>query len=72
MSVFTLHELHRESKKQDTKFLPVTSPNVNRFSNSFADRLSGKSATNLYLNIPPYLKYVATLHSAKQMSENWL
>ena len=24
--------LHRESKKQDTKLLPITSPNINRFS----------------------------------------
>jgi len=24
--------LHHESKKQDTKLLPITSPNVNRFS----------------------------------------
>jgi len=28
-------ELHRESKKQDTKLLPITSPNVNRFSKLF-------------------------------------
>ena len=27
--------LHRESKKQDTKHLPITSPNVNRFSKFF-------------------------------------
>jgi len=32
-------------KKQDTKLLPITSANVNRFSNSFAGRLSGKFAT---------------------------
>ena len=31
------------------------------FQNSFTGRLIGKSATNLYLNIPPHLKYVATL-----------
>jgi len=32
--------LHRESKKQDTKLSPITSPNVNRFSkNSFANEL---------------------------------
>jgi len=28
-------KLHRESKKQDTKLLPITSPNVNRFSKFF-------------------------------------
>ena len=31
------------------------------FQNSFTDRLSIKFATNLYLNIPPHLKHVATL-----------
>jgi len=31
------------------------------FRNSFTDRLIGKFATNSYLNIPPRLKYVATL-----------
>jgi len=30
--IIFLH-LHCESKKQDTKFLPITSPNINRFSN---------------------------------------
>jgi len=46
--------VHRESKKE-TNLLPVTSPNVNRFSNSFAGRLSAKFAN------PPHLKYVAAL-----------
>ena len=31
------------------------------FQNSFAGRLTGKFATNSYLNIPPHLKCVATL-----------
>ena len=31
------------------------------FQNSFTGRLTGKFATNSYLNIPPHLKYVATL-----------
>jgi len=30
-----VHELHRESKKQDTKLLAITSLNINRFSNFF-------------------------------------
>jgi len=34
------------------------------FQNSFTVRLIGKFATNLYLNIPPHLKYVATLSCA--------
>jgi len=35
------------------------------FHNSFTGRLIGKFATNSYLNIPPHLKYVATLLSGK-------
>jgi len=27
------------------------------YQNSFTDRLTGKFATNLYLSIPPHLKY---------------
>jgi len=40
-------DIHRQSKKQDTKRLPITS-DVNRFSNSFAGRLSGKFATKYF------------------------
>ena len=40
-------------KKQDTTPLPITSPNVNRFSKSFDDRLGDKFGTNWYLNIMP-------------------
>ena len=45
--------------QKDTKLLPITSPNVDRFSKFFHCRLSGKLATNLYLNVPPHLNYVA-------------
>ena len=38
--------VHCESNKQDAKLLPITSPNINRFSKSFADRLGGKFATS--------------------------
>ena len=49
-------------KKQDTKLLPITSPNANRFSKTnFNDRLGGKFATKSCLNIPPHLNCVATL-----------
>ena len=41
------------------------------FQNSFTGRLTGKFATNAYLNIPPHLKYVATLPCEIWMSENW-
>ena len=41
------------------------------FQNSFPGRLTGKFATNSYLNIPPHLKYVATLPCEIRMSENW-
>jgi len=37
---------------------------------SFADRVTGKFATNSYFNIPPYLKYVDTLPRETWMSEN--
>ena len=57
----SLAPLHCESKKQDTTLLPITFSNVNRLHNSFTDRLACKFATNSYLNIPPHLKYVATL-----------
>ena len=49
-------------KKQYTKLLPITLPNVNRYSNFFfTDGLSSKFATKFCLNIPPRLKHVATL-----------
>ena len=41
------------------------------FQNYFADRLTGKFATNSHLNMTPYLKYVATLLCEIWMSENW-
>jgi len=64
--------IHCESKKkQDTKFLPITSPNINRFSNFFTDGLRSKFATNSCLNIPPCLKRVATLPCEIWMSEKW-
>ena len=44
-------------KKQDTK-LPQM---LTDFQNSFTGRLTGKFATNSYLNIPPHLKRVTTL-----------
>ena len=56
--------IHRESKKQDTKLLPIKSPNVNRFSNFFP---LADSVVNLqqnvftHVNIPTRLKYVSTL-----------
>ena len=54
--------MHRESKKQDTKLLPITSPNINRFSKFFfTSRLRRKSVTKQYLNTPPHPKCVATL-----------
>jgi len=57
-----VHTIYTASqKKQDTILLPVTSPNVNRFSNFFTLRLSGKFAIKSFLNIPPHLKHGATL-----------
>jgi len=44
-------------KKQETKLLPITSPNNYRFSIFFADRLSGKYATNSCTIHWPVLDY---------------
>jgi len=63
--------VHCESKKQDTKILPITSPNINRFSNFFTDWLSSKFATDSRLNTPRRLKHVATLPYEMWMSEKW-
>jgi len=48
-------------KKQDIKLLPITSPNINRFSNFFHDGLGSKFAANTCINIPPPLTHVAIL-----------
>ena len=48
-------------KKQDTKLLPITSTNINRFSRFFTVTLSTKFAMNACLQIPPCLEHVATL-----------
>jgi len=61
--------VHRESKKQDTKLLAITSPTIIRFSNFFTGGLGNKFSTNSYLNIPPRFKYVATLPCEIWMSE---
>ena len=51
--IFGTRKLHRESKKQDTKLLAITSPTIIRFSIFFTSRLGSKFATNSCLNIPP-------------------
>jgi len=48
-------------KNQGTVLLSVTSPNVDRFSNSFTIRLCRKFVTKIYLNTAPHPKRVATL-----------
>ena len=62
--------IHRESKKQDIKLLPITSPNMNRFSNFFTDELGSKFKRNSCLNIPPCalnmsLQYLVKYESQK-------
>ena len=54
--------VHREFKKQNTKFLPITSPNVNRFQNSSTARLVDKFETQifyhtLHMSVPYLVKY---------------
>jgi len=63
--------MHRESKKQDTKLLALTSLTIIQFSKFFTSRLGGKFATNLCLNIPPRFKHVATLPSEIWMQKKW-
>ena len=48
-----LTDPHRESKKQDTELLVITSLTIIRFSIFFTSRLSSKFATKSCLNIPP-------------------
>ena len=55
-SVYTVSQ-----KKQDTKLLPITPPNINRFSDFFTHGLRSKFATKSCFNILPRLKHVATL-----------
>ena len=52
--------LDRQSKKQDTKLLAITSL-LSDFLHFFSNRLGSKFATNLSLNIPSRFKHVATL-----------
>ena len=49
------------NKKQATIILPITSPNVDDFQNSFTDRFISKFATKRLLIIPPHLNCVTTL-----------
>ena len=53
--------IHRESKNKTLNSCPQLLQMLTDFQDFFTDRLSGKFATNLSLNIPPRLKYVATL-----------
>jgi len=57
-------------KKQDTNSCPQLPQMLTDLQNSFTDRLSGKFATNSYLNIPPHPKCVATLPCEISMFKN--
>jgi len=62
--------IHRESIKNKTlNSCPYLPQMLTDFQNPFTDRLTGKFATNLSLNIPPHLKYVTTLPCEIGMSE---
>ena len=63
-------ELHRESKKQDTKLLAITSLTIIRFSKFYQYRFGSKFATDSCLNIPPRFKYVVTLPCEIWMQKN--
>ena len=49
------------SQKTTLNSCPLLPRMLSDFQNTFAGRNTGKFATNWYLNIPPHLKYVATL-----------
>ena len=57
-------------KKEDTKLVVLTRPNVNWFSKLFHCQTNVKSATNSHSNIPPHLNYVATLPCEMSMFKN--
>jgi len=59
--VSSFASLHRESKKQDTKHLAITSLTIIRFSKFYTSQLGSKFETNSCLNIPPRFKHVAKL-----------
>ena len=69
---FLPRDVHRESKKQDTKLLAITSPTISLsdFQNFFTIGLGSKFATNSCITIPPRFKHVATLPCEIWMSKN--
>ena len=59
-------------KKQNARQLPISSPNVNGFSNFFSPPvLVVNLPQSLVWNIAPHSEHVATLLSEIWMSENW-
>ena len=56
-------------KKQDTKFLSISLPNINQF--SFTSTLSRKFAIKWSSKIPPHFKSVATLPCEILVIENY-
>ena len=63
--------VHRKSIKNKTlNSCPQLPQMLTDYQNSFTDRLIGKFATNLSLNVTLHLKYVATLPCEIRMSEN--
>jgi len=69
-STALIGKLHRESKKQDTKLLAITSLNIIRFSKFFTTRLGSKFATNSCSIIAPRFKHVAILPCKIWMQKN--
>jgi len=65
-----LFTAHTPWVKKDTNSCPQLPQMLTDFQNSFTNRLSGKFATNSYLNIPPHLKCVATLPCEISMFKN--
>ena len=69
--VLTYWYIHCVSEKNKTpNSCPWLPQMLTDFQNSFSGRLTGKFATNSYLNIPPHLKCVATLPCKISMFKN--
>ena len=60
LQLYTVSQKNK-TQKQDTKLLPITSPNIDRFTKFFTVRLSRKFVTKSHFNSPPRSKCVATL-----------
>jgi len=69
----TVCQPHRESKNKTLNSCPILLQMLTDFKNSFTDKLTDKFAITKkpYVNIPPHLRYIATLPCEIWKSGNW-